>query len=42
MGLGQPELVGGNLAHGSRLELDELEVHFQSKPFYDFIIISFR
>jgi len=34
-GPGQPELVGGSLAHGRELELDDLQHLFKPKPFYD-------
>jgi len=38
-GPGQPDLVGGNPTHGRGLEFDGLQGSFQSKPFYDCMIL---
>ena len=38
-GSGQPDLVGGNPVHGTRLELDDLRGPFQPKPFYVSMIL---
>lgn len=40
-GLGQPDLVGGIIAHARRFDLNDLSGPFQPEPFYDSMTILY-